>query len=185
MTPEDLRRFHGQGISCPRCGPKTLVFTSDGTKIDVDDPIEFIAEKINEGAIVAIKGVGGYHIACLASRDDVVAKLRLRKGRPYQPFALMAKDFETVTRIAIPVPGARNLLESPQRPIVILPRRPGARVSDLVAPGLSTIGVMLPYTGFQVLLLNEIPDGYLIMTSGNIHGEPMCTDLDCVTIKAR
>jgi len=115
----------------------------------------------------------------------VVAKLRLRKGRPYQPFALMAKDFETVTRIAIPVPGARNLLESPQRPIVILPRRPGARVSDLVAPGLSTIGVMLPYTGFQVLLLNEIPDGYLIMTSGNIHGEPMCTDLDCVTIKAR
>lgn len=183
--PSDVRRFHGQGISCPVCGPKTYVFTNDGVKIDVEDPVKFIAKKIIEGAIIAIKGVGGYHIACLASKDDVVAELRARKRRPYQPFALMARDFGIVEKIAIPPPGVRELLESPQRPIVIMPKREESRVSELVAPGLSTIGIMLPYTGFQVMLLNEIPDGFLIMTSGNIHGDPMCTNLNCVLTKLR
>jgi hydrogenase maturation protein HypF len=183
--PNDVRRFHGQGISCPRCGPKTYVYSCDGKRIYVEDPVKFIAEKIVEGKIVAIKGVGGYHIACLASDDNVVLELRIRKKRPYQPFALMAKDFDVVEKIAIPPPGAKEILESLQRPIVIMPKREGSKVSELVAPGLSTIGVMLPYTGFQILLLNEIPDGFLIMTSGNIHGDPMCTDLECVLTKLR
>ncbi|MEM4848350.1 MAG: carbamoyltransferase HypF [Ignisphaera sp.] len=183
--PNDARRFHGQGISCAVCGPKTYVYTNDGKRLDVRDPVKFVAEKILEGSIVAIKGVGGYHIACLASRDSIVAELRVRKGRPYQPFALMARDFSIVEEIAIPPPGAKELLESPQRPIVVMPKKEGSRVSYLVAPGLSTIGVMLPYTGFQVLLLNEIPDGFLIMTSGNMHGEPMCINFDCVLAKLR
>lgn len=184
-NPNDIRRFHGQGISCPICGPKTHVLTRNGKNISVSDPVKFIADKILEGAIVAIKGVGGYHIACLASRDDIVAELRVRKKRPYQPFALMARDFTVVENITIPPPGARELLESPQRPIVVMPKKEGSRVSELVAPGLTTLGVMLPYTGFQVLLLNEIPEGFLIMTSGNIHGDPMCIDLDCVLTKLR
>ncbi len=178
--PASTRRFHGQGISCPRCGPRTYIYNIHGVKLDVGDPVEFIANKIVEGHIVAIKGVGGYHVACLASRDDVVAELRARKRRPTQPFALMARDFNVVLKIADPPPGARELLESPQRPIVVIPRKRSSRVSKLVAPGLSTIGVMLPYTGFQVLLLGRIPDGFLIMTSGNRHGRPMCTKLGCV-----
>jgi hydrogenase maturation protein HypF len=178
--PGNTRRFHGQGISCPKCGIRTYIFTIQGARVDVEDPVGFIADRILEGHIVAIKGVGGYHIACLASRDEVVAELRSRKRRPTQPFALMARDFNVVLEIADPPPGARELLESPQRPIVVMPRKRGSRVSRLVAPGLSTIGVMLPYTGFQVLLLNRIPDGFLIMTSGNPHGKPMCTNLECV-----
>ncbi|MFN3805427.1 MAG: carbamoyltransferase HypF, partial [Pyrobaculum sp.] len=175
----NLRRFHGQGISCPKCGPKTRVYTSRGVELGVKDPVAFVAEKIVEGAIVAIKGVGGYHIACLASDGGVLKELRQRKNRPTQPFAVMARDFDTVLEIAYPPPGARELLESPQRPIVVMPKR-GGRLSELVSPGLSTVGVMLPYTAFQALLLQKIPDGFLVMTSGNIHGRPMCTTLGCV-----
>jgi Hydrogenase maturation factor len=97
----------------------------------------------------------------------------------------MARDYNVVLEIADPPFGARELLESPQRPIVVMPRKHGSRVSRLVAPGLSTIGVMLPYTGFQVLLLSRIPDGFLIMTSGNPHGRPMCTNLECVFSELR
>ncbi|MEM1920997.1 MAG: carbamoyltransferase HypF, partial [Ignisphaera sp.] len=183
--PADVRRFHGQGISCPVCGPRTYIYTPSRERIDVDDPVLFIAKKILEGAIVAIKGVGGYHIACLASRDDVVAELRSRKKRLYKPFALMARDVAVVEKIAIVDQKAIELLQSPQRPIVILPKKEPSPVSELVAPGLSTIGIMLPYTGLQILLLNEIPDGFLVMTSGNIHGEPMCVDLECVLDKLR
>lgn len=178
--PGNIRRFHGQGISCPNCGPKTYIYTSGGDKINVQDPIAFIAEKIMRGSIVAIKGVGGYHIACLASDDSILAELRARKKRPTKPFALMARDYSIVNDIAIPPPGAKDLLESPQRPIVIMPKRENSKVSELVAPGLSSIAVMLPYTGFQVLLLRAIADGFLVMTSGNPIGKPMCTNLECV-----
>jgi len=183
--PSNVRRFHAQGISCPVCGPKTFVFDSSGRRIDVDDIVSFVAKKILEGHIIAIKGVGGYHIACLASRDDVVLELRKRKRRPTQPFAVMARDYKVVEDIAVPFPEARELLESPQRPIVILPKKRDSKLSEYVSPGLSTVGVMLPYTGFQVLLLREIPDGFLIMTSGNVHGEPMCTNITCVFEKLR
>jgi len=176
-NPNNIRRFHGQGISCPKCGPKTHVYDMDGLEVKVEDPLDFTAERILGGGILAVKGVGGYHIACLASRDDVVAELRFRKRRPMQPFALMARNYGVVEEIAIPPEGARELLESPQRPIVIMPRRSGAKVSELVAPGLNTIGVMLPYTAFQHLLLRRIPDGFLIMTSGNPRGKPMCRNL--------
>jgi len=176
-NPENLRRFHGQGISCRRCGPRTHVYRVDGVKIEVEDPVEFALNVILDGGFIALKGVGGFHIACLASRDDVVGELRARKRRPSQPFALMARDYNVVLEIADPPMGAREILESPSRPIVVMPRR-GGRVSELVAPGLSTIGVMLPYTGFQFMLLRGVPDGFIIMTSGNRSGRPMCTSLE-------
>ncbi|MCX8172742.1 MAG: carbamoyltransferase HypF [Archaeoglobaceae archaeon] len=175
--PENLRRFHGQGISCPKCGPKTFVYTSFGEKLDVEDAVNFAVEKILEGKILAIKGIGGYHIASLASDDSVVLELRKRKMRENKPFALMARDYSIVEKIANPPKGAKELLESPERPIVVMPKRNSA-VSDFVAPGLSTIGIMLPYSAFQVLLLDKIPDGFLIMTSGNLHGKPMCRNLE-------
>ncbi|MCS7143577.1 MAG: carbamoyltransferase HypF [Archaeoglobaceae archaeon] len=173
----NLRRFHAQGISCPNCGPKTFVYDIKGKKLEVDDVINFTAEKILEGKIFAIKGIGGYHIACLASDDSLVLELRKRKMREKKPFALMARDYSVVERIANPPNGAKELLESPERPIVIMPKKNSA-VSEFVAPGLSTIGIMLPYSAFQVLLLKEIPDGFLIMTSGNLHGKPMCKSLE-------
>lgn len=178
--PENLRRFHAQGISCSRCGPRTLVYDMKGNLIPVEDPVKWASERIEEGYILAIKGVGGYHLAALASRDDVVAELRRRKRRPSKPFALMARDCSVVEKIADPPPGACRVLQSAERPILLLPKREGSPVSELVAPGLDTIGVMLPYTGFQVLLMEEVSDGFLIMTSGNESGYPMCTSLECV-----
>jgi len=178
--PGNLRRFHAQGISCSRCGPRTYVYSMDGRRLDVGDPVSWAAERLEEGYILAIKGVGGFHLAALASRDEVVDELRRRKRRPSKPFALMARDCGVVRRIAEPPPGACALLESPERPILLLPKRAGSRVSELVAPGLDTVGVMLPYTGFQAMLLEEVGDGFLIMTSGNRSGYPMCTSLDCV-----
>ena len=178
--PGNIRRFHAQGISCSRCGPRTHVYAMDGRRLEVGDPVTWAAERLEEGRILAIKGVGGFHLAALASRDDVVAELRRRKRRPSKPFALMARDCGVVREIAEPPPGACSLLESPERPILLLPKRSGSRVSELVAPGLDTVGVMLPYTGFQAMLLEEVRDGFLIMTSGNRSGYPMCTSLDCV-----
>ncbi len=174
--PCSPRRFHAQGISCPACGPKTFVYSIAGERLEVANPVEFAADKILEGSILAIKGIGGYHIACLASDDSVVLELRRRKRRENKPFAVMARDYSIVEKIACPPSGARKLLESPERPIVVMPKK--AAVSDFVAPGLSTVGVMLPYSAFQILLLQRIPDGFLIMTSGNVHGKPMCTSLD-------
>ncbi len=183
--PDNVRRFHAQGISCPRCGPRTYVYTSKGEKLDVDDPLSFTVRVIEEGSIVAIKGVGGFHIAALASRDDVVAELRRRKKRPQKPFALMVRDLEVAAKLVILSEEAARVLQSPQRPILLLPRRDDAPVSELVAPGLDTLGIMLPYTGFQYLLLERVRDGFLIMTSGNIHGRPMCTTLECVFTELR
>jgi hydrogenase maturation protein HypF len=174
-NPMNLRRFHAQGISCPNCGPKTFVYRISGERLEVENAVDFAAERILEGGILAIKGIGGYHIACLASDDSVVLRLRNRKRRENKPFAVMTRDYSIVEKIARPPSGARELLESPERPIVVMPKK-GA-VSELVAPGLSRVGVMLPYSAFQILLLQRIPDGFLIMTSGNVHGKPMCTSL--------
>lgn len=174
--PKNQRRFHAQGISCPNCGPKTFVYSINGEKIEVKNAVDFSAKRILEGKILAIKGIGGYHIASLASDDSVVLELRRRKKRENKPFAIMARDYSVVEKIADPPPGARELLESPERPIVVMPKK--SAVSDFVAPGLSTIGIMLPYSAFQKLLLEKIPDGFLIMTSGNVHGKPMCTNLE-------
>lgn len=178
--PSNLRRFHAQGISCRYCGPRTYVYDMEGKRVPVSDPVFWAANMIEQGHILAIKGVGGYHLAALASRDDVVEELRRRKMRPTKPFALMARDCSVVKRIALLPRGACTVLESPERPILLLPKRDDSPVSELVAPGLDTIGVMLPYTGFQALLLEALSDGFLIMTSGNKSGYPMCTDLECV-----
>ncbi|BEP18447.1 carbamoyltransferase HypF [Pyrofollis japonicus] len=179
-NPENIRRFHAQGISCKQCGPRTIVYDMEGNIIPVDDPAKWAAERIEEGHILAIKGVGGYHLAALASDDSVVAELRRRKRRPTKPFALMARDCSIVEKIAIPPSDACAVLRSAERPIILLPRREDSPVSELVAPGLDTIGVMLPYTGLQVMLLEELRDGFLIMTSGNETGYPMCTSIECV-----
>ncbi len=172
--PNNVRRFHAQGISCKICGPKIWLTDREGNKIDVDDPIREAAKLINDGYIVAIKGIGGFHIACLASDDDVVLRLRNRKKRPEKPFAVMCLNVDIATKLAYLDDSSIKILESPQKPILLVRKREDAPLSRYVAPGLEHVGIFLPYTPLHYLLLNEVKDKFAIMTSGNVHGKPMC-----------
>jgi len=158
------RRYHAQTIACATCGP---VLSFDG---ETEDPIRVAAAAIAVGAIVAIKGIGGTHIACDATNADAARSLRERLGRPGQPFALMARE-EDVASFVEPSEEELTLLQSPQRPIVVIRSKPDA-LPESVAPGLHTVGVMLPYTGLHVLLLQELARP-LVMTSANLPGQPM------------
>jgi len=162
------RRYHAQTIACPACGPK-LFFVREGKGV-AGDPIRLAQEALRAGEILAIKGLGGTHLACDATREEVVAKLRERLGRPAQPFALMARE-DQIQLFAEPDPEEWKLLRSPRRPIVVLPQKPGY-LAPSVAPGLHTVGVMLPYTGLHHLLLRGLPFP-LVMTSANFPGRPM------------
>jgi len=183
--PSNCRRFHAQGISCSKCGPHVWLVDRDGRRIETKDPIREAAKLINEGHIIAIKGVGGFHIACLASDDDVVLELRRRKRRPEKPFAVMCLNTDIVRRLAYVNENILRLLESPQRPIVLLRKREDAPLSRYVAPGLEHVGVFLPYTPLHYLLLDDVEDRFAIMTSGNVHGKPMCIRNEDALIKLR
>jgi len=162
------RRYHAQTIACPRCGPK-LSFIVEGQEVP-GDPIALAQKALREGKILAIKGLGGTHLACDATREDVVAELRRRLARPAQPFALMARE-DQIPLFSEPTEKEWELLRSPRRPIVVLLHKPGY-LAPSVAPGLHTVGVMLPYTGLHHLLLRGLPFP-LVMTSANFPGRPM------------
>lgn len=179
VGPENVRRFHAQGISCPKCGPKLYVYTKDGEQLDVKDPIDFCSKLINEGYIIAVKGLGGYHVAALASDDDVVLRLRAKKLRPQKPFAVMALNEVVASRLCYVDDTAIKLLKSPERPIVLLPKREDTPVSKYVSPGLDVEGIFLPYTALHYLLVDGVSDKFAIMTSGNPRGKPMCIDEEC------
>ncbi|MCE4610805.1 MAG: carbamoyltransferase HypF [Desulfurococcales archaeon] len=177
-----FRRYYYQGISCPRCGPSVKLLDSAGTPLDVKDPIAEAAKLVDEGYIVAVKGFGGYHLAALASDDDVVLKLRERKRRPFKPFAVMALNLEVASQLVKISPKAAQVLTSELRPILLLPKRENSPISPWVSPGLDKEGVFLPVTALHYLLLKSVKDRFAIMTSGNKSGSPMCTTLDCVKI---
>lgn len=177
--PNDIRRFHAQGISCSLCGPKVWLTDNRGEVLNAKDPIMEAAKLIDEGNIVAIKGLGGFHIAGLATDDDVVLLLRKRKRRPQKPFALMALNVKVAEKIIVLNDKLLKLLTSAEKPIVLAPKRENTEVSEYIAPGLDTLGVMLPYTGLHYLLLMQTKDKFLIMTSGNPKGKPMCIDEKC------
>ncbi len=165
------RRYHAQTIACPACGPK-LRFVEGGTPRE-GNPIELAQEALRAGGIVAIKGWGGTHLACDATREEAVSELRRRLSRPGQPFAVMARE-DQVDLFASPSREEWALLRSPRRPIVVLPLREGA-LAPSVAPGLHTVGAMLPYTGLHHLLLAGLPFP-LVMTSANFPGRPMLVE---------
>lgn len=167
------RRYHAQPICCPDCGPHLAHVRVDGTLTKGDEPaIAAAVSDLRDGQIVAVKGVGGYHLACRADLDDPLVLLRWRKARSAKPFALMARDLGVVRRIAQTDAEERRILSGPARPIVLLHRRQGAAVSDLVAPGSPHLGVMLPSTPLHHLLLADGPD-LVVMTSGNVSSEPI------------
>jgi len=166
------RRLHAQTISCPRCGPSLAFLTPHGEQMD--GPLERTRQMLKEGRILAVKGIGGFHLACDATRQDVVVLLRKRKKRPAKPFAIMVADLEACERICIVSGFERELLTSPQSPIVLLKKRPDCAIADAVAPGLADLGVMLPYTPLHVMLFEGagMPPA-LVMTSCNRAEEPI------------
>jgi hydrogenase maturation protein HypF len=172
--PRD-RRFHAQPVACPACGPAVWLVDTRGRQVLCDDAIAEAARLLEQGRIVAVKGLGGFHLACRADDAHAVRRLRRRKRRDAKPFALMAVDLAAVRTLVETNPAAERLLTGPLRPVVILPRREGAPVADEVAHGLDTLGVMLPYTPLHHLLLAEVPHP-LVMTSGNVSEEPLVKD---------
>ncbi|WP_336206935.1 carbamoyltransferase HypF [Nonomuraea sp. LPB2021202275-12-8] len=168
--PRD-RRFHAQPVCCPGCGPELTLHTPDGTRL-TGDPVTEAAALLADGAVLAVKGLGGYHLAADAAHDTAVTTLRARKRRTGKPFAIMAADLPAVRRLCELDDAAANLLTGPRRPIVLLPRRPGAPVAPSVAPGSRELGVLLPYTPLHHLLARLFARPY-VLTSGNVSGEPI------------
>ncbi len=163
------RRYYAQTIACPKCGPNYF-YVEGSLKGNISDA----AKAIDSGKIVAIKGIGGFHIACLTD-DPVVAKLRNLLGRPQQPFAIMARDLDCIKRVAKVDEREERELTSVVRPIVILEKKREEEFFQ-VAPRLNTIGVMLPYAPVHYLLFDEMEADFIVMTSANKPGEPMFID---------
>ncbi|OBK51121.1 carbamoyltransferase HypF [Mycobacterium sp. 1081908.1] len=179
------RRFHAQPIACPDCGP-SLRFSSPAGEVTGSDAALAAAQRaLAAGAVVAVKGIGGYHLACVVDDESAVGALRTRKARGAKPFAMLVRDLDVARRCAHVDADEAAVLSSPARPIVLLRRRDGAPVADAVAPGSPLLGLMLPYSPIHHLLLAPAPGGVervpdaLVLTSANRSDEPICfTDED-------
>jgi hydrogenase maturation protein HypF len=165
------RRFHAQPVCCPDCGPRLRLSSADGTALP-GDPVARAAGLLADGSIVAIKGLGGYHLAVAASNERAVRTLRQRKHREERPLALMVPDLQTARRLCTVDGVEEALLLDAARPIVLLERRPDAGIAESVAPGQRGLGVMLPYSPLHHLLTAAHPEP-LVMTSGNVSSEPI------------
>jgi hydrogenase maturation protein HypF len=172
------RRYHAQPIACPACGPRLRTLDGRGRAVPTDDPLMLAVESLRRGEIVAIKGLGGYHLSCDASDARAVAELRRRKHRDEKPLAVMARDLDASLALCEATAAERELLLSRRRPIVLLRRRPDAPVAEGVAPGNPLLGVMLPYTPLHHLIIAEFRDRALVMTSGNRSDEPIAFEDD-------
>jgi hydrogenase maturation protein HypF len=180
------RRFHAQPTCCPACGPRLALLDPAGNVLAGEplppEPVAAAAELLRQGRILAVKGLGGYHLAADAACEEAVALLRARKHREDKPFAVMAADLAAARRLAEVDTAAADLLTSPARPIVLLPRRPGAAVAAATAPGNRQLGIMLPYTPLHHLLLAAMGQAGqsaaarsrpMVLTSGNVSEEPI------------
>jgi hydrogenase maturation protein HypF len=179
------RRFHAQPVACPACGPKVwLEIQNSEFRIQNDEAVVETRRLLKDGKIIAIKGLGGFHLACDATNSKAITELRNRKLRVDKPFALMMPDIESIEQHCFFSHDERALLLSVARPIVLLRRKPDSNVAKEVAPGQDTIGVMLPYTPLHYLLfadplhLSSFIFPPLVMTSGNLSEEPIATDND-------
>ena len=179
------RRFHAQPIACPDCGPSLWFWSQAGRVTGPDAALAATQRALAAGAVVAVKGIGGYHLACVIDDEAVVGALRARKARGAKPFAMLVRNLDVARRYAWIDDTEAAVLSSPARPIVLLRRRPGVPVADAVAPGSPLLGLMLPYSPIHHLLLapvpgagGQVPDA-LVLTSANRSDEPICfTDDD-------
>ncbi|MEN6448779.1 MAG: carbamoyltransferase HypF [Syntrophaceae bacterium] len=171
------RRFHAEPNACSVCGPRLTMLDASGKALDSADPLSEAIARLEAGAILAIKGLGGFHLCVDAGNDEAVRRLRRQKFREEKPLAVMVRDLAAARRIACVSGPEEELLSSPARPIVLLQARPPCRVSGRVAPRMSTLGIMLPYTPLHHLLLQgNFPA--LVMTSANKTDEPICISSD-------
>jgi hydrogenase maturation protein HypF len=166
------RRFHAEPNACPRCGPSLRLLAADGEQLSEADPIRAAARALDAGLVVAIKGLGGFHLACDATSAAAVARLRERKRREEKPFAVMVRELAEAQSLAYFSPQERQLLTSPERPIVLARRREDAHLASEIAPCNPLVGVLLAYTPLHHLLLAQCGRP-LVMTSGNLSDEPI------------
>ena len=176
-THAQTRRFDAQPVCCNDCGPEVYLL---GREERGADAIRYTRQVISEGGIVAVKGIGGFHLCCDATKEETVARLRQRKKRPMKPFAVMMKDLSVVKRECETEPHIEEILDGHQKPIILLPKKAGGTLCESVAPDNPKIGVMLPYAPIQLLLFDyqdetQVSD-CLVMTSANTSGAPICRD---------
>jgi hydrogenase maturation protein HypF len=172
--PSD-RRFHAEPIACPICGPRLSLIGLPGRVPAGGDPIAMAARLMIDGAIIAVKGLGGYQLACNAENAEAVGRLRRLKRRDRKPFAIMARDLATVRRYCVVDAGEERALTGPAAPIVLLRADGKLRLPADIAPGLDRLGFMLPTTPLHLLLMREL-DRPAVMTSGNLSDEPQATE---------
>ena len=164
------RRFHAEPVACPACGPVLRFGGADG-----EDALQTALDALQAGLVLAVKGIGGYHLVCDALNADAITVLRRRKHRPHKPLAVMVPSEGWLDRLVCPTDDERALLVSPMRPIVLVRKRSDAGLPDELAPGLDQLGIMLPYSPLHHLLLQRY-GGPLVATSANPPGEPVLTD---------
>ena len=174
---ETTRRYDAQPVCCNKCGPEVYLI---GRSERGRDAITYTRRMISEGKIVAIKGIGGFHLCCDATNEEAVQRLRTLKRRPAKPFAVMAKDESVVKRECVVTPEQEMILTGHQKPILLLDKENGGRLAPSIAPGNPKVGVMLPYAPVQLLIFQyddgiKMPDS-LVMTSGNTSGAPICRE---------
>jgi hydrogenase maturation protein HypF len=174
--PRD-RRFHAQPVACPACGPRLRALDAKTRAELAGDALAVAVSALRAGQIGAVKGLGGYHLACDAKDDRACRELRARKHRDDKPFAILVRDLDAAERLAWISPRERELLVSPARPIVLLARRDDGGVAGAVAPDSALLGVMLPHAPLHHLLARDV-GGPLVMTSGNVSDEPIAFDDD-------
>lgn len=179
----DNRRFHAQTFACSTCGPNYKLYDKSKQEVkkkSIRDILEETANRINNGEVAAVKGIGGVHLVCLADNNETILRLRKRKGkRKNKPFALMVPNLDVIENYLKISVKERELLTSFRRPIVLLDKKDtykSSNLSEYIAPGLNNIGIMLPYTGIHYLLFDLIGEKPLIYTSGNPSNIPMSTD---------
>jgi hydrogenase maturation protein HypF len=168
------RRYHAEATCCPDCGPEVYLYKDE--RIESHDPIKDASRLIDEGNILAIKGIGGTHLVCKTSTEDAIDRLRERLGRKTQPFACMSPDLKTASLFVDYSADEAKMLESVARPIVVLDKSEDYNLADNLSPGLHNQGVMLPYTGLHHLLFKYTLEEAYVMTSANMPGDPMLID---------
>ncbi|WP_345991432.1 carbamoyltransferase HypF [Sulfurimonas sp. HSL-1716] len=170
------RRYHAQPISCPDCGPRLYLLDKEANRTaEGSEAISLAAKLINEGKILALKGLGGFHLVCDASSDEAVSALRERKKRPNKPLAVMFEDIQAIRKEALIDDVQQRLILSKEHPIVIVAKHPRGTLSKYVAPDIDRVGVFLPYTPLHILLLKQLKKP-MVATSANLSDAPIITD---------
>ncbi len=172
------RRFHAQPNACWECGPRVSLVSRDGARIDVEDPVRTCIDRLAAGEIMAIKGIGGFHLSVDATNEPAVMRLRERKHRYGKPLAVMVKDLDAARAVCALTAAEEALLQTPARPIVLARKKVGCRIAEGVPPGIPWLGVFLPYAPLQHLLFASEQVRALVMTSANLSEEPIAIDND-------